>query len=426
MADAGANPHAKSSVPLMALAGLISAVLISPIWIAYMLIGPLWGLAIVIYLFVYEKNRNLIGLFVFLFASGGAFVASLKAASLLADGGSLYGMGAAYMSLPSLPFLFAAGSAGAVIVLATGVFAFGCGGFKLRTAANVLLGSVGGGLLAAIAGLAGGRLPFEARSGVIDLGYALVFLLWQPGVAAFLGLTLNADRNSALSSGAVPQRGVSGARQIAIGIGACLCILGVVARQAYWGFKGRQFQSQRAAGHQEYVAATPPATNVSVVESAQPDQLFLPGEISGLIYCPASLKTTPHFFRQRVHGFLYQAHYAYAHNNDFTDTCDQWLVNVVISDVPDGAWSRFEAQYPINLFQGREPVEFYDPDWLFQPTVKFSQNVFMSQRQCYSWPSGHLAIELCYEANPPNEDLLLQFLQKYPSSALEAARSQAD
>jgi len=86
-------------------------------------------------------------------------------------------------------------------------------------------------------------------------------------------------------------------------------------------------------------------------------------------------------------------------------------------NVPDAAWSRFEAQYPLDV---------YDRDWPFQPTVKFSQNVFMSDRECYSWPSGHLAIELCYEAHPPNEDLLRQFLQKYPSSALGAARSQTD
>jgi len=231
MTDVRTNPPAKSSAPLMALAGLISAVLISPIWILYPLIGPLWGLALVVYFFAYEKNRNPIALLLFLFVSGGAFVASLKIASLLANGGSLYGMGAPYMSLPSLPFLFTAGSAGAVIVLATGVFAFGCAGFRWKTIGNILVGSVGGGLLAVVAGLAGNTMPFEARSKIIDFGYALVFLLWQPGVAAILGLTLNADRKSALSSGAIPQRGVSGSRQIAIGIVAGLCILCVVAFQ---------------------------------------------------------------------------------------------------------------------------------------------------------------------------------------------------
>jgi hypothetical protein len=411
MADAGTNPPAKSSVPLMALAGLISAVLISPIWIVYLLIGPLWGLAIVVYFFAYEKNHNLIGLLLFLFVSGSAFVASVKTASLLVDGSSLYGMGAAYFALPSLPFLFTAGSAGALIVLATGVFVFGCGGLKWKTVANVLLGSVGGGSLAVLAGFAGGKLPFEARSRVIDFGYALVFLLWQPGVAGILGLTLNADRKSAISPGAVPQHGVSGARQIAIAIAAGLCLLSVVAREAQIGFEQRQFKSQRASEYQQYVAATPPATNVSVVESAQPEQLFLPGEISGLIYCPAWLKTTPRIFRQRAHGFLYEARYAYAHNN-FKNPCDQWLAIVDMMDVPDDAWSRFEAQYPLDV---------YDPSQLFQPTVKFSQNVFKSQRECYSWPSGHLAIELCYESYPENEDLLEQFLQRYPSSAVHHA-----
>jgi hypothetical protein len=407
MADVGANAPVKSSVPLMALAGLISAVLISPMWIVYLLIGPLWGLALVVYFFAYEKSRNLIGLLLFLFVSGSAFGASVKIASLLAGGSPSFGMGAAYVGLPSLPFLFNAGSAGAVIVLATGVFVFGYGGLKWKTVANILLGSAGGGFLAVVAGLVGERMPFEARSGVIDFGYSLVFLLWQPGVASILGLTLNADRKSALSPGAVPHRAISGARQVAIGIAAGLCLLCVVARQAYIGFKNCQFQSQRAAEYQKYVAATPPPTDVSVAEFAHPEQLFLLGEISGLIFCPASLKTTPRIFRQRAHGFLYEARYDYAHGYVDIPPCDSWLGIVDIRDVPDAAWSRFEAQYPVDV---------YDPSQLFQPVVKFSQNVFKNYRDCYSWPSGHLAIELCYEAGPPNEDLLQQFLQKYPSS----------
>ncbi len=404
--------------PLMALAGLISAVIISPIWILYLLIGPLWGIALVVYFFTYEKNRNPIALLLFLFISGGAFEASVKIASLLADGGSLYGMGAAYMALPSLPFLFIAGSAGALIVLATGVLAFGSGGLKPKTTANILLGSAGGGLLAVAAGFAGENLPFEARSRFIDFGYALVFLLWQPGVAGILGLTLNAERKSAMSPNAVPQQGVPRARQIAIGVAAGLCLLYVLARQAQIGISNHQFQAKRDSQYQQYVAATPPAKDLSVVESAHPEQLFLHGEISGLVYCPASLKIIPHFFRERAHGFLYEARYDWAHTNDAERIpCNSWLAIVVIMDVPDAAWSRFEAQYPVDLFKGRDPVEFYDPDWRYQPAVKFSQNVFKSDRQCYSWPSGHLAIELCYMAGPGNEDLLQQFLQRYPSSA---------
>jgi len=443
MPDDDPNPLIKSSVLLMALAGLISAVIISPIWILYLLIGPLWGIALVVYFFTYEKNRNPIALLLFLFLSGGAFEASVKIASLLAGGGSLFGMGSAYMSLPRLPFLFTAGSAGALIVLATGALAFGSGGLKLKTVANILFGSAGGGVLAVAAGFAGENLPFEARSRFIDFGYALVFLLWQPGVAAILGLTLNADRalamspdavqpegattlgltpdldvRSATSPGAVPQHGVPRARQIAIGVAAGLCLLYVVARQAKIGFQQRQFQSQRASQFQQYVGATPPATNVSVVKSAHPEQLFVPGEISGLVYCPASLKITPHFYRERAHGFLYEARYDWARTNDAERIpCNSWLAIVVIMDVPDTAWSRFEAQYPVDLFKGPDAVEFYDPDWRYQPAVKFSQNVLKSDRQCYSWPSGHLAIELCYMAGPGNEDLLQQFLQKYPSSA---------
>ena len=106
------------------------------------------------------------------------------------------------------------------------------------------------------------------------------------------------------------------------------------------------------------------------------------------------------------------------HTNDAERIpCNSWLAIVVIMDVPDAAWSRFEAQYPVDLFKGKDPVEVYDPDWRYQPAVQFSQKIFKSDRECYSWPSGHLAIELCYMAGPGNEDLLQQFLQKYPSSA---------
>jgi hypothetical protein len=391
----------------MALAGLISALIVSPFWIVSPLIGPLWGLALIIYFFACERVRDPFGLLLFLFVSAGAFEAAVKIASGLGYAGPSYGVGAAYVELPSLPFLFTAGSAGALMVLVAGVFAFGRAALQWTTVASALLGSAGGGLLALVAGFAGQKMPDEARSGPIDFGISLVFLLWQPGVAAILGLTLNADRKSAPSPAPAPDRGNSRARRTAVGIAAGLCLLYVGVRAAYYEFQGRQIQSQTVSAYQQYVAATPPSTDVSVDASPHPEQLFLPGEISGLVFCPASVKTTPQIFRQRAHGFLYQAHYDNAHNKIQMTPCDSWVATVEIRDVPNPAWSQFEAKYPID---GR-----YDSSDLFQPAVKFSQNVFVDQRECTSWPSGHLAIKFCYESGPLNEDLLEHFLQKYPS-----------
>jgi hypothetical protein len=388
----------------MVLAGLISAVIVSPIWIMYPLIGVLWGLALIVYFLAYEKYRNPIGLFLFLFVSASAFEASVGIASRLTGGYQAIAMGAPYVALPSLLFLFTAGSAGAFMVLAAGIFVFGCGGFRWKSLANVLLGSAAGGFLAVLAGFAGDKMPLAARSGPMDFGIATVFLLWQPGVAGILGLVLNADRRPTPSLGAVPDRGISPAHRIAIGAAASLCLLYGIARGAYFELQGHRIQSRRISAYQQYVAETPPATGASVAVFPHPEQLFLPGDISGLIFCPATLQTTPQIFRQRARGFLYQAHY----DNDHPAPCSSWVATVEVRDVPDPAWSKFEAMYPID---GQ-----YDSSNLFQPTVKFAQNVLVDQRECYSWPSGHLSIELCYESNPMNEDLLQQFLQKYPSS----------
>jgi hypothetical protein len=264
---------------------------------------------------------------------------------------------------------------------------------------------VGGRWITAVfAGYAGERMPFAARSGPIDFGIATVFLLWQPGIAGILGLVLNADRSPAPTPGPVPDRGISPARRIAIGVAASLCLLYGAARGAYFEFQGHEVQSRRISAYQQYVAETPSATEASVAVAPHPEQLFLPGDISGLIFCPATLQTIPQMFRQRAHGFLYQAHY----DNDHPTPCSSWVATVEVRDVPDSAWSKFEAMYPID---GQ-----YDSSNLFEPTVKFAQKVLVDQRECYSWPSDHLAIELCYESNPVNEDLQQQLLQKYPSS----------
>ena len=211
------NQPARSSVMLLALAGLGSALFTVMVTLAgYSLRtseGLDFGVALAAYFVWYEGYRNSIKLLAFICACiaahfvaaliGGyrnsikllAFICACIAAHFVAAliGGSigfllLFVFGPTSPDTIEMPIYFGWGCAGAFIVLAAGVFLFSPRSITWKSLAMVSVWSLGGGVLGAIA-----VVPYAFRS---KYGWFFPSLVWQPGAAMLLGLLLERERRA--------------------------------------------------------------------------------------------------------------------------------------------------------------------------------------------------------------------------------------
>jgi FtsH-binding integral membrane protein len=181
------NQPARSSVMLLALAGLGSALFTVMVTLAgYSLRtseGLDFGVALAAYFVWYEGYRDSIKLLAFICACIAAhFVAALIAFLLLF----------VFVSMSrdtiEMPIYFGWGCVGAFIVLAAGIFLFSPRSISWKSLTLISLWSLGGGVLGAIA-----VGPYAVRS-----KYLWFFppLVWQPGTAMLLGLLLERERRA--------------------------------------------------------------------------------------------------------------------------------------------------------------------------------------------------------------------------------------
>lgn len=190
------------SILLLTLAGVVSAVLTIVAGslhyyyapesdsVAYVYKGLLFGLCIAAYFVIFERLRSIWSIAVFILACAAADVASLYAA-----------IGMRPLSVDSQldigsPALFAAGFAGAFIILAAGLFLFGPRNIHWKCLAAAFLCALGGGVLGILGWKIGGLLS-TASPLVSSVQESTLFVLWQAGVALMLGLVLRYERSRA-------------------------------------------------------------------------------------------------------------------------------------------------------------------------------------------------------------------------------------
>lgn len=154
--------------------------------------GFTFGVALAAYFVWYEGQRNAARVAGFVCACAAAFLAALRSAGPLM---AVFGIEAATESgrvkIPMSAF-FAGGCVGALIVLAAGVFLLGPQKNIGRSIGMIVLWSLGGGFL----GVIGAAVDVIRTDGVGGSMYPL-FIVWQPGVAALLGLLLEQERRLA-------------------------------------------------------------------------------------------------------------------------------------------------------------------------------------------------------------------------------------
>jgi hypothetical protein len=415
------NPPIKSSLSLLAIAGLASAVFTLADFItgdlAQYSVGFIFGLALAIYFAIREGERNPAKIVAFLGACTAAYAAAMFSAFRL---DSIFlpnnPMGASRLDIP-IPVFFGAGCVGALIVLAAGIFLFGPREIRWNSFGRVLLWSLGGGILGVLGGGADGL-----RTRGTYHNFWLLFLIWQTGAAALLGLLLNRERklltapSQAISSAPENPR-VRGSR----GILAMVCIF-FACIFAFIGFlesrtiQSRRMVSARAAAYARFLADAPSTTDLQQLETLPVEQALIVSHIAGLYpWAPMTAPVAPAAPSQPR---------AIAYSIGYTATLDpppisiRRIVAVDVEELPNADWALYKVKYP-PLF-----VAIDSPKSLSMVT-KFGQTLVQNTMMRYPdgggtlsflWPSGRFVVTVYFETPDVKEEFLGQYLEKYPSS----------
>jgi hypothetical protein len=184
---------AKNSPIRFTAAGFVSAVISVNFPNHLLILGAIFGVAIVLYLALFEGIRTPFRFAAFLFACTASFPLSIL-------GTIVFGIRTPQSAAISLYDLFVGGGIGAFVVLLSGMLLFGPAEMRGDTLGLAFFGALGGSIL----GLLGGELdravgPHKAG----DLG-ASVFFVWQSGIALLLGLLLRWGQKRYLSASQMP------------------------------------------------------------------------------------------------------------------------------------------------------------------------------------------------------------------------------
>lgn len=413
------NPPLKSSLLLLAIAGLASAGFTLAEFVRGDLgqysVGFVFGLALVIYFVLREGLRNPAKMIAFLAACTVAYEASVSiAVGLERIFPANDDMGSARLDIP-MPVFFGAGCVGAFIVLAAGLFLFVPRETSWKSIGRVLLWSLGGGVL----GVLGGGADGLRTRGTYHNSF-LLYLVWQPGAAALLGLVLNRERKlltapSQITAAVEPpaaraRRGVLAAAWIFF---ACVFVfIGFLATRT---IQSRRRASVRAAAYSRFLAEAPSAWDLPQLENLPVEQALIVSPIGGLYpWAPMTAQVAPAYpIQPRAINYSI----GYTAKLDPPPISVRRAVAVQVEQWPNAEWAFYKVNYPpLN-------VAIDSPKALSRVT-KFGQTVVQNTMMRYPdgrgtlsflWPSGRFVVTVYFETPEVNEEFLRQYLEKYPS-----------
>jgi hypothetical protein len=399
----------RSSVALLALAGMGSALLTSAIpfkaFFAEFSVGFVFGVSLSFYFVVYGGFRNPGKILTFICACTAAFpAAQFSAVGLLFVFRSDASAASANFDLP-MPVLFGAGWVGAFLVLTAGIFLFGHGTINWKSLRMALVLSVAGGLL----GLAG-RDPNKMLR---------LFLIWQPGTALLLGLLLAWERRLPVPSTPFPIRpDVPKVRaQPGIQVVAAIfftCLLGFLGFLVVRTIRSQRLASARATAYKRSVAESPPVLDLPRIEPLLPEQALLTHEIGGLYpWFPVANSVGP---SSPVPAINYAVGYTVI--KDQRSGSIVRVVAVNVTQFPTAEWARYRVKYPlsnvaINSSEYLSNVQKFGDTVVQDTSMRYPDG---GGNLCFRWPSGNFAVSLCYETRQVDEEFLKLYLEKYPSA----------
>jgi hypothetical protein len=169
----------------LTVAGLVTAVVSVRFQDRWLIPGAVYGIAIALYLALFEGSRNPLRSVAFVFACSVSYPLSMFGTMGMLFTGILGPTPLEHTNFPPSA-LFIGGGIGAFIVLLSGTLLFAKSTLRGATLGIVLLCSLGGSIL----GFLGGELnPAVVQQRSSNLG-APVFEIWQSGVALMLSLLL--------------------------------------------------------------------------------------------------------------------------------------------------------------------------------------------------------------------------------------------
>jgi hypothetical protein len=415
------NSPIKSSLPLLAIAGLVSTAFTLTEFVrgdfGQYSVGCAFGLALAIYFVLREGVRNPAKIVAFLAACTAAYAASMSSGFELVGIFPANGdMGSGRWDIP-MPAFFGAGCVGAFIVLAAGVFLFGPHDIGWNSIGRVLLWSLGGGVL----GVLGGGADGLRTQGTFNK-FLLLFLVWQPGAAALLGWLLNHERKLltapsqviAVSAEPPPARASRGVLAVAWIFFACVfAFLGFLALHT---IQARRMAAVQDAAYARFRAEAPSTADLPQLETLPVEQALIVSQIAGLY--PWAPMTSPVAPQPPIQPRAISYSIGYTAIPDPPPISVRRIIAVEIEQLPNANWALYKVKYPPSN------VAVYSPKALSRVT-KFGQTVVQNTVMRYPngggtlsflWPSGRFVVTVYFETPDVSEEFLRQYLGKYPSS----------
>jgi hypothetical protein len=244
------------------------------------------------------------------------------------------------------------------------------------------------------------------------------FLVWEPGAALLFGLLLSRERKNVtqLRSSLTLDETPGFVRKRGLLIAAVVFFASVLA---YLGFfiPPTVKRLHREAAYKRFLAEAPSVVGLPDTTPISPEQALVVQEVNGLYpRGPARFLRVAHRIGPRSPvSLLYSIGYSITREPSPTA---QRIVTVEVAQWPNAEWARYDAKYP-----------FPDRGWGDSPhltRVKEFGNTIVQNSQmrypngdgtlCFLWPSERFVVTVCYETRQVNEEMLGQYLAKYPSS----------
>jgi len=196
----------------------------------------------------------------------------------------------------------------------------------------------------------------------------------------------------------------------------CACLLAFLSFIVFWTIQSKYKAANMLAAQQRAIAEAPPMVGAPTFKFLLPEQALIVREIAGLypwlpdsrIFAQAS-SVMPTVMRYSV---------GYTTTRDPRPESVRRVVAVEVTEFPNAEWARYHVKYP-QLSTGLGSAQSLTKvKKIGQIVVQDAshRNRDGSGSLCFLWPHETFVVSVCYETPEVNEEFILEYLEKYPSS----------
>jgi hypothetical protein len=302
-----------------------------------------------------------------------------------------------------------------------------------RAAAWAVTGAFLGLISAELADYVGGAVGAVVGVPGTDMGtnYYLTslhsaYLIWQTGMAFLIPLMLH--KSSAAESGQAVSVPRSPTRLSISGKLFFSCILATVAAVSYFSIRDLYHTWKYQHETETLLGETPSALNLPAVERRPLEQMLILHEIGGFAEAGASRNIVAAYTvnigpmarpQKRAERVVYRI--AYKNSESTSSPPGRAEMVVTVSELPNVDWVRYQLRagpaYDGQLLypESTKISRFGAPVFVY-PTKPGSTIPTRPLDQYVYWSSGNKVVAVYYSGQPAAEEVIKQYLAKYPSS----------